>query len=74
MHYCFDVFRSDREVGAGGETAIICRSALDPSSINFQCLDIAEFEYSAVIVNKLKIGGKLVVILSIYRPPSSTLG
>lgn len=70
----FDVFRTDRELGTGGGAAIICRSALDPSVINFQCLDIVEFEYSAVIVNKLKIGGKLLVVISIYRPPSAILG
>lgn len=70
----YHVFRNDRELVTGGGVAIICRSTLDPSVIKLQCLEMAELEYSAVIINKVRIGGKKLVVISAYRPPSANIG
>lgn len=70
----FHVFRKDRLLGAGGGVAVICRSTLDPSYFDPLGVDLADFEVSAVIINKIRLGGKKLAIFSVYRPPSVNIG
>lgn len=70
----YEVLRSDRPFEMGGGTAIICRSSLDPFVFKLQFLESELFEYSSCIINKIKIHNKPVLILSIYRSPSITIG
>lgn len=57
-----------------GGAAIICRSALDPSSISLNFIDQNIFEYVSCIVNSIKFNNKPLLIISIYRPPSVNVG
>lgn len=70
----YEVLRGDRLVDVGGGTAIICRSSLDPSLIKLHFIDSSVFEYVSCVVNKIKINNKLLLIISVYRPPSNGAG
>lgn len=54
----------------GGGTVVICRSSMDPSAIKIQFLDSEEFEYTAILINRLRYCNKPVLLISLYRPSS----
>lgn len=73
----FDVFRVDRppnNVWGWGGTAVFCRKCLDPINMDFPWIGALGIEGSAVMANRLFVGNKKVLIISIYRPPNVILG
>lgn len=71
----FMVFRRDRPAGRlGGGTAIYCRKQFDPTSMQLPWLEDLGIEFSAILANGVCVGGKTLMILSIYKPPNLSLG
>lgn len=70
----FETLRNDRIGSVGGGTAILCRSGLDHVLCKIGFLDKDLMEYSACVINGLKVGNKPILVVSIYRPPVSRIG